>query len=101
MLTSVQNVEDLVEGLEVRFLANRDDNLRFALATDLRDASEETIPEDEPLLRLAQERIEGLNKKYADAKKRYILSVSSPAAMECAGKKSGWVTSEREASLRI
>lgn len=68
MLTSVQNVEALVEGLEVRFLANRDENLRFALATDFLDASEETIPEDEPLLRLARERIEGLNKKYADSK---------------------------------
>ena len=68
MLTSIQNVEDLVEGLEVRFLANRDENLRFALATDFQDASEETIPEDEPLLWLARERIEGLNKKYTDSK---------------------------------
>ncbi len=68
MLTSAQNIENLMDGLEVRFLANRDENLRFALATDLRDASEETIPEDEPLLRLAQNRIEGLNKKYPDAK---------------------------------
>jgi len=68
MLTSVQNIEALAEGLEVRFLANRDENLRFALATDFRDASEETIPEDEPLLRLAREKIEALNKKYADSK---------------------------------
>ena len=68
MLTSAQNVEDLVEALEVRFLANRDENLRFALVTDLRDAREETIPEDEPLLRLARKRIEELNKKYSDSK---------------------------------
>ena len=56
MLTSAQNIEDLVEALEVRFLANRDENLRFALVTDFRDAPEETIPEDEPLLRLARKR---------------------------------------------
>ena len=68
MLTSAQNVEDLVEALEVRFLANRDENLRFALVTDLRDAREETIPEDEPLLRLARKKIEELNKKYSDSK---------------------------------
>jgi cyclic beta-1,2-glucan synthetase len=68
ILTSAQNVEDLVEALEVRFLANRDENLRFALVTDLRDAREETIPEDEPLLQLARKRIEELNKKYSDSK---------------------------------
>jgi hypothetical protein len=34
-------------------LANRDENLHFGLLTDFRDAHEETIPEDEPLLRLA------------------------------------------------
>ena len=68
MLTSAQNVEDLVEALEVRFLANRDENLHFALVTDFRDAREETIPEDEPLLRLARKRIEELNEKYSDSK---------------------------------
>jgi len=68
MLTSPRDIEDLVESLEVRFLANRDDNLHFGLLTDFRDASEETIPEDEPLLRLAREGIEGLNDKYGNAK---------------------------------
>ena len=68
MLTSAQNIEDLVEGLEVRFLANRDENLHFGLLTDFRDAREETIPEDESLLRLARKRIEELNEKYRSAK---------------------------------
>ena len=68
MLTSAQNIEDLVEALEVRFLANRDENLHFGLLTDFRDAPEETIPEDEPLLRLARKRIEELNEKYRSAK---------------------------------
>jgi cyclic beta-1,2-glucan synthetase len=64
MLTSIQNIEDLIEGLEVRFLANRDDNLHFGLLTDFRDALEETLPEDEPLLQRARQRIEELNEKY-------------------------------------
>jgi len=64
MLISTQNIEDLIEALEVRFLANRDANLHFGLLTDFRDAHEETLPEDEPLLRLAQKRIEELNQKY-------------------------------------
>ena len=64
MLTSVQNIEDLVESLEVRFLANRDEHLHFGLLTDFSDASVETLPEDELLLRLAQKKIEALNEKY-------------------------------------
>ena len=53
MLTSAENIEDLVEALEVRFLANRDANLHFRLLTDFRDAQQETLPEDGPLLQLA------------------------------------------------
>ena len=68
MLTSAQNIEDLIEALEVRFLANRDENLHFGLLTDFRDAAEETLPEDGPLLLLAQQRIEELNEKYSHAK---------------------------------
>jgi cellobiose phosphorylase len=64
MLTSAQNIEALIEALEVRFLANRDDRLHFALLTDFCDAAEEALPEDGPLLRLAQQGIEDLNIKY-------------------------------------
>ncbi len=67
MLSGSQSIENLVEALEVRFLANRDENLHFGLLTDFRDACEETLPEDEPLLRLAQQGIEVLNEKYGGA----------------------------------
>jgi hypothetical protein len=67
MIMSTENVEDLIEALEVRFLANRDDHLHFGLLTDFCDAMEETLPEDEPLLRLARQRIEALNEKYRNS----------------------------------
>ena len=67
MLVNPQNVEVLAEALEVRFLANRDDNLYFGLLTDFRDSREEAQPDDEPLLRLAQTKIEELNDKYRRA----------------------------------
>ena len=67
MLTSAQNIEDLVEALEVRFLANRDANLHFGLLTDFRDAHEETQPDDESLTLLAGNLIEELNEKYRGA----------------------------------
>lgn len=64
MLTSAQGIEDLVKALEVRFLANRDEHLHFGLLTDFCDAPTETLPEDDSLLQVARERIEGLNAKY-------------------------------------
>src|SRR6185437_12466895 len=64
MLTSIGNVEELIEALEVRFLANRDARLHFGLLTDLPDAREESLPADDELLRLAETRITELNRKY-------------------------------------
>ncbi len=63
-LVDEKQITTLVEELEVRFLANRDDNLLFGLLTDLKDAKEETLPEDETLVKLAQKGIEELNIKY-------------------------------------
>ena len=64
MLASEAEIENLTEALEVRFLANRKDNLHFALLTDFTDADEETLPGDDALISLAQTRIEELNRKY-------------------------------------
>jgi cyclic beta-1,2-glucan synthetase len=65
MLTSAAGVEHLLEGLEVRYLANRDACLHFALLTDFVDAAQQTLPGDAELVRLAREGIEQLNEKYA------------------------------------
>ncbi|HXE38026.1 MAG TPA: glucoamylase family protein [Azonexus sp.] len=64
MLSSAAGVEDLVEALEVRFLANRDPCLHFGLLTDFRDAPQETLTEDADLVELARRRIDELNTKY-------------------------------------
>jgi cyclic beta-1,2-glucan synthetase len=67
MLSSAQNVEDLIEALQVTYLANRDERLHFALLTDFQDAPQESLPEDGPLLQLARARIDELNAKYGNA----------------------------------
>lgn len=64
LLNSIQDVDRLAEGLEVRFLANRDANLSFALLTDYKDAPQEHMPGDDALLLEAKDRIIGLNRKY-------------------------------------
>lgn len=61
-----QDFEELVEALKVRFLANRDQRLHFALLTDFADAQSEVLEQDESLLLLARQRIDALNKTYSD-----------------------------------
>ncbi len=64
LLTSEKQMARAVRDLEVRFLANRDVNLHFALLTDPPDAAQQFDDKD----RLAGEcttLIEGLNAKYA------------------------------------
>ncbi len=67
LLIDALNIEHLAEALEVRFLANRDDNLRFGLLTDFEDAHQESLSGDGPLLRLAQNKIDALNHKYRES----------------------------------
>ena len=101
MLSSARNVEDLVEALEVRFLANRDARLHFGLLTDFLDAAEESLPADEVLLRLAEARINELNDKYVGDSQptpvRSICFTVRAAGMRTRG--SGWATNANAASL--
>lgn len=64
LITSIVTIDHLIEGLEVRFLANKDANLYFALLTDLQDAKTEHLPEDIALISTLKKRIIALNKKY-------------------------------------
>ncbi len=65
MLTSPSAVDHLLEGLEIRYLGNRDACLHFALLTDLVDAATESLPGDAELVQLASGGIQRLNEKYS------------------------------------
>ena len=68
LFASRAGVEELVEALEVRFLANRDEHLHFALLSDFTDAASETLPRRcGPAAAGAAARIEALNARYAGA----------------------------------
>ena len=64
MLLNNQNIEDLTEALEVRFLANRDKNLHFGLLTDFKDSAHEKHEEDNHLIDFVSKKITDLNTKY-------------------------------------
>jgi cyclic beta-1,2-glucan synthetase len=66
LLSSTQEIDDLLEALEIRYLGNRDPNLFFALLTDFRDASAQTLPGDDALLTHARAGVEALNDTYRE-----------------------------------
>jgi len=65
LLTTREEIDDLLADMEVRYLANRDPMLSFVLLTDFRDALEATTPDDQPLLEQARNGVAALNAKYA------------------------------------
>jgi cyclic beta-1,2-glucan synthetase len=78
LMTSRAGVESLLDSLEVRYLANRDPNVSFALLTDWSDASTEHVPGDEQLLSQARAGIEGLNEKYCPGRQNIFYLLHRP-----------------------
>lgn len=95
LLYSRENVDELCEQLEVRFLANRDPNLRFCLLTDFADAQEETQPADAALTERAAANIARLNLKYTeqDAAAPFLL-LHRPRRWNAAQR--AWMGEERK-----
>jgi cyclic beta-1,2-glucan synthetase len=67
LLTTVEEIEEQIGRLEVHYLGNPEDELRFALLSDWRDAPEETMPGDEELLAAATAGMARLNALYGPA----------------------------------
>ncbi|MDO8207663.1 MAG: glucoamylase family protein [Gallionella sp.] len=66
LLGQFQEIDDLLEALEIRYLGNRDPNLFFALLTDFRDAPLQSTPDDDELIAYARAAILSLNETYRD-----------------------------------
>ncbi len=67
LLLSKQNIENLLENLEIHYLANRDPNILFALLTDFPDAAEREVANDR-LIENCVRGIERLNRRYRSAR---------------------------------
>jgi cyclic beta-1,2-glucan synthetase len=65
LLTNAAAVRKLVADLEIRYLANADPSLHFALLTDFPDAAQAEEPGDVALLALAQAELRDLARRHA------------------------------------
>jgi cellobiose phosphorylase len=88
MLLTPDSIRDEVERLEIRYLANPDENLRFALLSDFADAPEKEMPDDGERLEVAIEGIERLNRQYGPG--RFFLFHRSRVWSDCEGCWMGW-----------
>lgn len=94
MFGDVATIQALAEALEVRFLANRDRNLGFALLTDFFDADQQRLPGDEALLDAAQREIDALNARHADGGKDVFFLLHRPRLWNPRERK--WMGHERK-----
>lgn len=65
LFTKESVVRELVDHLEVHYLANQDPHIYFALLGDFADADSETMPGDGALLKIAAAGIDELNRRYS------------------------------------
>ena len=89
VLSGPGDVPKLLESLEIRYLANQDDNLYFALLTDLRNAPERELPGDAETVDLLAAWIADLNRRYRPKSRIPSSSCTGPGpGMHKKG--SGW-----------
>jgi cyclic beta-1,2-glucan synthetase len=94
LLASEAYIEELIEGLEIRFLANSEQNLHFGLLTDFMDADSATMPGDDQLVALAKKRIDELNEKYTSPESNTFYLFHRPRTWNRQEKK--WMGYERK-----
>jgi cyclic beta-1,2-glucan synthetase len=88
MLVDRATIKGEVEKLEIRYLANKEDNLLFSLFSDYSDASTAHCDTDEGLLQYAIESIQALNQRYGG--KRFLLLHRERKWSDCEQKFIGW-----------
>lgn len=71
LLANVEMLRHEVEKLEIRYMANREENLVFGLFTDYTDCTQPLTPGDKKLLKQAVKAIESLNKRHGEG--RFLL----------------------------
>ncbi|HBP37623.1 MAG TPA: hypothetical protein DD640_02575, partial [Clostridiales bacterium] len=73
IINSEAQVRDYVDRLEKHYLANRQENLYFALLCDFKDAPEQSLPADQILIQAAETAVHRLNARYPQLISRFWM----------------------------
>ena len=91
MLIRRESAAQLLERLELHYLANPDPQLYFALLTDFADADAQQMPEDESLVQAALNGVRALNARYAaGGPDRFFVFHRQRQWNACEGRWMGW-----------
>lgn len=90
LLTDKKSVKDLLAKMEVYYLANKDDNLFFALVGDFKDGDCEKTETDEGIVIEALNRIKRLNEKYGIEREIFYFFHRTRTYNEKQRKWMGW-----------
>ncbi len=71
LLTNTSTIDAQVRSIEIRFLANPDENLLYSLFSDYTDCETQHCSDDDPLLQRAIAGLAGLNERYGND--RFLL----------------------------
>jgi cyclic beta-1,2-glucan synthetase len=88
LLVDAEKIRAEVEKLEIRYLANKEDNLLFSLFTDYTDSDQAHRENDERLLQTVTESLEALNHQYGG--ERFFLFHRDRTWSESEQKFIGW-----------
>ncbi len=88
LFTSAAEVKKQIEQMEVRYLANPEGKVHFAVLSDWSDAEQETLPNDHQLLSIAMTEVDALNAKYGG--QRFFVFHRARLWNASEGKWMGW-----------
>ena len=69
LLPDEKRAIELIESLEVYYLANKEKNIYFARVGDYKDSAKESMPNDKKIVDAALDKVAQLNKKYCNGEK--------------------------------
>jgi len=90
MFHGVETVHNLIRKLEVCYLGNPQENILYALLLDFKDASSETMPEDDALIKAAEEGVDNLNARYSQNGQKFFILYRKRIWNEKEGAYMGW-----------
>lgn len=93
ILSDEKRTLELIENLEVTYIANGQENIYFAIVGDLKDSNTETTEEDSKIIDLSLKKIDELNSKYSKGKDIFYIFIRKRIFNPSEGK---WMGYERK-----
>ncbi|MEG0873265.1 MAG: glucoamylase family protein [Clostridia bacterium] len=92
LITSIEQVDNMIKKMEVTYLANRTDNMYYMLVGDCISSDKEHIDIDDKIMDYAKEKLDEINKKYENDTEHKLFNFIYRKRIysKCEGCYMGW-----------